>query len=124
MKIEIATLLVVTMLAGMLPPNSSAMAKNEVQSQALRQGAPARVLLGPTACAQASGHLDACEQQLRKARRSYERLRRTYTDRFDDLEQAVRTLRSGEPPKASELIAGAPDWLYCVIHPIWCKRSL
>ncbi len=120
MKTELATLLVVTMLAAMLPPNSSAMARNENPSQALRQGAPAQVLQGSTPCAQASLYRGACEQQLRKARRTYERFRRTYGDRFDELEQAVRTLRSAEPPSSGSLMAGVPSWLYCFLHPRWC----
>lgn len=120
MKTEFATLLVVTMLAAMLPANSSAMARDESPSQALRQGPSAQVLQPSTPCAQASLHLGACEQQLRKVRRAYERFRRTYVDRFDELEQAVRTLRSAEPPSSGSLIAGVPSWLYCRLHPRWC----
>jgi len=122
MKIDFASFLVVAMLAGLLPPNSSAIAMNEMPSRALRGVVPtAQVVQSSSPCAQAS--LDkGCQQQLDQAREAYERLRRAYADRFDDLEQALRTLRSAEPQGPSDLMAkGVPDWLYCVVHPLWCR---
>jgi hypothetical protein len=105
----------------MLPTTSSA-AKQD-RAQGLRHTPTAHVGHRSMPCAQAL-QLGGCEQELRKVHRAYERFQRSCVDRFDDLEEAMRTLRSGEPQKASELIAGPPDWLYCVIHPFWCRRGL
>lgn len=113
--------LVLTMLVGMLPAHSIAAGTD--RTQGVNQAAPTAHVAQPSIpCAPATLHLGGCEQQLRNARGTYEHLRPGSAERFDDLDQALSTLRSARPQIANDLLAkGVPSWLYCVVHPLWCR---